>query len=282
MGSGSVALGSLARTNTRRQKVEGSDMAKYWDSGDRAHVLKRNRVDCELTARLYFQFLEEGYINTGGASGHFSVEPEDVETILIASGLMCQYSADEYSWRMKHHNGVRGARRFNGLPWTARPDYDVNRQSLFLIGVCPECRRQTLFCTPNDEQTNTWLATIRCDNCGSCFEPPSPGRLVGPKDLEFPELVRRHLARNAVLEKRRGFHERPQPLPEHFEIFPSSGSFRSIDQGYTFDNVPVSVPRRKRMEKHESDLQLELKSAPFMRNRYARWHPDWDYWQSKL
>ena len=190
---GAVGLGILAERNTKHKKVPGSNMANYWDKGEKNYVLKRNRIDCELTGELYIKFLKDGYLCEGHSITQYKVTHTisrkktskhvnhrlyskyevmcQVENTLMCAGLISQYTAAEYFWRIKHHNGMRGDRRFCGLPWVVRDDYVSQEKSIYFKVACRNCNCETLLGTKNDSKVNAWLASLFCENCGEKYLP---------------------------------------------------------------------------------------------------------------
>ena len=282
IGGTAVALGYLAKHNTRRKKVAGTDMAKFWDKGDKSYVLKRNRVDCELTAALYFQFLETGKLF--GHRGCITISETDFENLLVIAGVMSQFSADEYAWRLEHHNGVRGDTQFLGIPWIARPDYESHKKAIYFRAKCLECNRDTLICTPNDETTNQWLASLSCGNCGHKYASPTKGRVVTAVDKEFLALLAEH-NENERYKRAWGSRYLNPTLPTRFEISDNGGSFEIIANGYHYQTVPFNVEDRQAYETCEAELRGELKrnARPHttVGARWEQWHPDLAYWQDK-
>ena len=282
LGGGAVGLGHLAQHNTKRRKVPGGDMAKYWDRGDKRYVLKRNRVDCELTATLYFKFLETGHLST--YRGNIEILVDDVENTLIVSGVMSQYTAHEYAWRIAHHNGMRGDGKFIGLPWIAHDQYDEKVPALFFRANCPACERDTLVCCPNDKSTDDWLASICCGNCGSHFIPPTKGKRVTRSAEQYKALMAEHNQH----EKMCGVAAWPGPTApsKTFYIFASRGSFEIISNGYHLNLIPpFDVRSRRRYEALEADVRRDLARcvSPSATGGawWQPWHPAFAYWQNK-
>lgn len=283
IGKGAVGMASLAQHNTRRKKVPGKDMATFWDDGDKSYVLKRNRVDCELTAELYFKFLETGRLSAH--RGSFMVREDDCENILIASGVMSQYTAEEYAWRLEHHNGVRGDGRFLGLPWIAHDAYNENRPALFFCAKCWECECHTLVATPNDRTVNTWLATLSCGNCSNRYAPPIKGKRTRYSDSEYKAL----LEESSHYEKlwRNDSHARfRETTPQRsYSSGDSGGSFEIISEGLHWGTTPFDVQGRRWYETLEHDLRRELRRQARPNTTYAaywkQWHPDLTYWKGK-
>lgn len=180
LGAGRVGLGYLAAHNLKAQKVMGSDMARHWDSGDKKFVIKRNRVDCELTFSLYEVLLRTGELK-GGKRWDFSVSEDEPEMVLEVAGVMSQFSASEYRWRISNHGSVRGDPRFAGLPYYLHPAYSPEAQSFFFCAQCRKCGRDTLVAAATKSGLLSWLRSVKCENCGSKYELPSGrmGRMGG-------------------------------------------------------------------------------------------------------
>ena len=287
IGGGPIGMGALAKNNLRRRKVPGSNMATLWDLGDKAHVLKRNRVDCELTADLYFRFLDRGMLagGRGGIQLDCSEDRGDVENLLVAAGAMSQYSSDEYAWRIQHHNGVRGDRRFTGRAWIESPQYDRKQKALFFRAECPGCGSHTLICMNQQPKAIEWLSTLRCENCSAAFNPPVVSWQVKAEDAEYSGLVRKHLEYQQL---RSSLGYRPSPAPKTFKMPEEGGSFELITTFGCFGWRPIH-PVERRIETYgltENELRNALTStlrkadAPNS-NRWVSWHPTTDYWKHK-
>lgn len=169
-------------------KIHGTNFAKFWDRGEKGYVLRRNKVDCELTAAIYFKFLRTGCLKTSRCQDIFLWE-NNVEEALTVSGLMLQLSAQEYRRRIENHGGIRGDKRFNGLPWIQRNDYDPEKPAIYFAAHCPSCNKATLICTPNDDQVDSWLSGLFCENCATKYTPIQRGRLVTCHDSDYESVL---------------------------------------------------------------------------------------------
>jgi hypothetical protein len=263
---GAVGLGILAERNTQHKKVPGSNMANYWDKGEKNYVLKRNRIDCELTGELYIKFLKEGYLNDdhyisdykfydvikrGISTKHISRRSyskyevmQQVENTLMCAGIMCQYTAAEYFWRIKNHNGMRGDRRFFGQAWVVRDDYNSQEKSIFFKIVCRNCKCNTLLGTKNDSLVNPWLASLVCENCGEKYLPPVNRfrfKHVLP-DTDFKQL---------------------------------SGHGRFWDDRYTINSRGYGM-----FEEEARSILAKIIGRRL--GGWAKWHPDTEFWINRL
>lgn len=269
---GAIGLGILAERNTKHRKVPGSIMANFWDKGEKNYVLKRNRIDCELTGELYIKFLKEGYLSdnhyiSGPKVTHYiwrnksektfnnrrrvynSYEVmREIEDTLYCAGVMCQYTADEYFWRIKHHNGMRGDRRFLGAAWVFRDDYDSEVKSIYFKASCFNCRCDTLLATKNDNKATAWLASLSCENCGTKYLPPIDRFKSEYRDTNF-----RQFSNN-------GMH-----WDDKFYL-----KYRRHDEMLE-DEARVSIAKTVRRGGMRNST-----------NCWTSWHPDTEFWINKL